>query len=79
MFNYKLFKKLIMNKAELIAKIADDAGITKTQANHAAEDSHGLHGRSIGAVLEVYFFTLCHKEFFIIIFKPQKISPAGYQ
>ena len=30
---YKLFKKLIMNKAELIAKIAEDAGITKTQAN----------------------------------------------
>jgi DNA-binding protein HU-beta len=30
---YKLFKKFIMNKAELIAKIAEDAGITKTQAN----------------------------------------------
>jgi DNA-binding protein HU-beta len=30
----KIFKKnLTMNKAELIAKIADDAGITKTQAN----------------------------------------------
>ena len=29
----KSFKKSIMNKAELIAKIADDAGITKTQAN----------------------------------------------
>jgi DNA-binding protein HU-beta len=27
------FKKITMNKAELIAKIADDAGITKTQAN----------------------------------------------
>ncbi|MDO9375752.1 MAG: HU family DNA-binding protein [Ferruginibacter sp.] len=26
-------KKSTMNKAELIAKIADDAGITKTQAN----------------------------------------------
>jgi DNA-binding protein HU-beta len=26
-------KKIIMNKAELIAKIAEDAGITKTQAN----------------------------------------------
>lgn len=26
-----------MNKAELIAKIADDAGITKTQANHALD------------------------------------------
>jgi len=29
----KNFKIFIMNKAELIAKIADDAGITKTQAN----------------------------------------------
>jgi DNA-binding protein HU-beta len=29
----KFYKNLIMNKAELIAKIADDAGITKTQAN----------------------------------------------
>jgi DNA-binding protein HU-beta len=29
----KSFKNSIMNKAELIAKIADDAGITKTQAN----------------------------------------------
>jgi DNA-binding protein HU-beta len=26
-------KKIIMNKAELIAKISDDAGVTKTQAN----------------------------------------------
>lgn len=26
-------KQITMNKAELIAKIADDAGITKTQAN----------------------------------------------
>lgn len=26
-----------MNKAELIAKIADDAGITKTQANEALD------------------------------------------
>jgi DNA-binding protein HU-beta len=26
-------KKLTMNKAELIAKMADDAGVTKTQAN----------------------------------------------
>jgi len=25
--------KFIMNKAELIAKMADDAGVTKTQAN----------------------------------------------
>ena len=37
MFYYKLFKKLIMNKAELIAKIADDAGITKTQANKTVD------------------------------------------
>lgn len=29
----KSLKNQIMNKAELIAKIADDAGITKTQAN----------------------------------------------
>jgi DNA-binding protein HU-beta len=29
----KIIKYIIMNKAELIAKIADDAGITKTQAN----------------------------------------------
>ncbi len=33
MSQLKFFKNLIMNKAELIAKIADDAGITKTQAN----------------------------------------------
>ncbi len=31
------FKNLIMNKAELIAKMADDAGITKTQANDAVD------------------------------------------
>ena len=37
MFYYKLFKKLTMNKAELIAKIADDAGITKTQANKTVD------------------------------------------
>jgi DNA-binding protein HU-beta len=29
----KILKYFIMNKAELIAKLADDAGITKTQAN----------------------------------------------
>jgi DNA-binding protein HU-beta len=29
------FKKNIMNKSELIQKIADEAGITKTQANTA--------------------------------------------
>jgi DNA-binding protein HU-beta len=33
LFLLKKFKKTTMNKAELIAKIADDAGITKTQAN----------------------------------------------
>ena len=38
-----------MNKAELIAKLADDAGITKTQANDALSAtlnaiSHGLKG-----------------------------------
>ena len=33
MLQLKNFKIFIMNKAELIAKIADDAGITKTQAN----------------------------------------------
>jgi len=33
----KSFKKTIMNKAELIAKIADDAEITKTQANAAVD------------------------------------------
>ena len=26
-----------MNKAELIAKMADDAGVTKTQANHCLD------------------------------------------
>ena len=33
MLQLKNSKKLIMNKAELISKLADDAGITKTQAN----------------------------------------------
>jgi len=33
LLHLKNFKIFIMNKAELIAKIADDAGITKTQAN----------------------------------------------
>jgi DNA-binding protein HU-beta len=33
LLHYKISKKNIMNKAELISKIADDAGITKTQAN----------------------------------------------
>ena len=37
MLHYKFFKKIIMNKAELIAKIADDAGVTKTQANAALD------------------------------------------
>jgi DNA-binding protein HU-beta len=31
------FKKSTMNKAELIAKLADDAGVTKTQANAAVD------------------------------------------
>ncbi|HOZ70359.1 MAG TPA: HU family DNA-binding protein [Chitinophagaceae bacterium] len=30
-------KKQIMNKAELIAKVSEDAGITKTQANAALD------------------------------------------
>jgi DNA-binding protein HU-beta len=34
---YKNPKILIMNKAELIAKIAEDAGITKTQANDSLD------------------------------------------
>ena len=33
LFHLKNIKQIIMNKAELIAKLADDAGITKTQAN----------------------------------------------
>ncbi|MBN8862848.1 MAG: HU family DNA-binding protein [Sphingobacteriales bacterium] len=33
----KSSKKSIMNKAELITKIAEDAGITKTQANEALD------------------------------------------
>jgi DNA-binding protein HU-beta len=33
----KYFKYYTMNKAELIAKLADDAGITKTQANSALD------------------------------------------
>ena len=33
----KFFKNSIMNKAELISKLADDAGITKTQANAALD------------------------------------------
>ena len=33
MSQLKNSKKIIMNKAELISKLADDAGITKTQAN----------------------------------------------
>ena len=37
MFLLKILKNLIMNKAELIAKIADDAGVTKTQANAAVD------------------------------------------
>jgi DNA-binding protein HU-beta len=32
-----IFKFIIMNKGELISKLADDAGITKTQANVALD------------------------------------------
>jgi DNA-binding protein HU-beta len=31
------YKNTIMNKAELITKLADDAGVTKTQANAALD------------------------------------------
>jgi DNA-binding protein HU-beta len=34
---HKFLKNHTMNKAELIAKIADDSGITKTQANSALD------------------------------------------
>ena len=37
MSQLKNSKKIIMNKAELISKIADDAGVTKTQANAALD------------------------------------------
>ncbi len=37
MSQLKKSKKIIMNKAELISKLADDAGITKTQANAALD------------------------------------------
>ena len=37
MLQLKNSKKNIMNKAELISKLADDAGITKTQANAALD------------------------------------------
>ena len=33
----KKSNNIIMNKAELIAKMADDAGVTKTQANAALD------------------------------------------
>jgi DNA-binding protein HU-beta len=33
----KTLKNTIMNKAELIAKLSDDAGVTKTQANAALD------------------------------------------
>jgi DNA-binding protein HU-beta len=33
----QLKKSLIMNKAELVAKLSDDAGISKTQANAALD------------------------------------------
>jgi DNA-binding protein HU-beta len=34
---FKKSNKIIMNKAELITKMADDAGVTKTQANAALD------------------------------------------
>jgi len=37
LFHLKNSKKINMNKAELISKLADDAGITKTQANAALD------------------------------------------
>jgi DNA-binding protein HU-beta len=37
LFSSIYFKKITMNKAELIAKIAEDASITKTQANTALD------------------------------------------
>ena len=37
MFKLENLKNLFMNKAELISKIADDAGITKTQANDSLD------------------------------------------
>lgn len=37
MLQFKTFKKSTMNKAELISKLADDAGVTKTQANAALD------------------------------------------
>jgi DNA-binding protein HU-beta len=36
-FVTKTIKKQIMNKGELIAKLSEDAGITKTQANEALD------------------------------------------
>ena len=41
MLQLKNSKKNIMNKAELISKLADDAGITKTQANAALDSFVG--------------------------------------
>jgi DNA-binding protein HU-beta len=35
--SHLIFKQSTMNKAELINKIADDAGVTKTQANAALD------------------------------------------
>jgi DNA-binding protein HU-beta len=37
LLHLKNSKKINMNKAELISKLADDAGITKTQANAALD------------------------------------------
>lgn len=35
--NFKTIKNTSMNKAELIAQLAEDAGVTKTQANAALD------------------------------------------
>ncbi|HVK96905.1 MAG TPA: HU family DNA-binding protein [Flavisolibacter sp.] len=37
LLNTNISKKKTMNKAELISKIAEDAGVTKTQANTALD------------------------------------------
>ena len=56
-----------MNKAELIAKIADDAGITKTQANEALDSFVGAVTKTLkggGKVTLVGFgtFSVSHRK-----------------
>ena len=55
-----------MNKAELIAKVADDAGVTKTQAN-AALDSF----------VEAVILDCISDTFFIIRFEQVKDHAIG--